>query len=65
MPGLLIPVIGYEVFHPENNSKLNLSYCEDFLINYNIPVSIDENNIQIVIIIMMNVQHIQVKMELI
>ena len=45
MPGLLIPVIGYEVFHPENKSKLDLSYCEDFLINYNIPVSIDEDNI--------------------
>ena len=45
MPGLLIPVIGYEVFHPENKSKLDLSYCENFLINYNIPVSIDENNI--------------------
>jgi len=46
MPGLLIPVIGYEVFHPENKSKLDLSYCNDFLINYNIPVSIDENNIE-------------------
>ena len=45
MPGLLIPVIGYEVFHPKNKSKLDLSYCEDFLINYNIPVSIDEDNI--------------------
>ena len=45
MPGLLIPVIGYEVFHPKNKSKLDLSYCQDFLINYNIPVSIDENNI--------------------
>ena len=45
MPGLLIPVIGYEVFHPENRTKLDLSYCQDFLINYNIPVSIDENNV--------------------
>ena len=47
MPGLLIPVIGYEVFHPKNRIKLDLSYCQDFLINYNIPVSIDENNIDI------------------
>ena len=46
MPGLLIPVIGYEVFHPENKSKLDLNYCKNFLINYNIPVSIDENNIE-------------------
>ena len=45
MPDLLIPIIGYEVFHPENKSKLDLSYCKDFLINYNIPVSIDENNV--------------------
>jgi len=45
MPGLLIPVIGYEVFHPENRTKLDLSYCQEFLINYNIPVSIDENNV--------------------
>ena len=45
IPGLLIPVIGYEVFHPLNNSKLNLKYCNNCSINYNIPVSIDENNI--------------------
>ena len=45
IPGLLIPVIGYEVFHPLNNSKLNLKYCKNCSINYNIPVSIDENNI--------------------
>ena len=43
--GLLIPIIGYEVYEPINKSKLNLSYCEDSLINYNIPVTIDENNL--------------------
>ena len=43
--GLLIPIIGYEVFHPTNKSKLNLEYCEESLINYNIPVTIDENNL--------------------
>ena len=43
--GLLIPIIGYEVFHPKNKSKLNLAYCEESSINYNIPVSIDENNL--------------------
>ena len=41
----MIPIIGYEVFHPENKSKLNLDYCKDFLINYNIPVSINEDEI--------------------
>ena len=35
MEGLKIPIIGYEVFHPKNKSKLNLDYCKDFLINYN------------------------------
>ena len=44
-PGLLIPIIGYEIFHPINKSKLNLFYFEDILVELNIPVSIDENNI--------------------
>ena len=44
-PGLLIPVIGYEIFHPVNKSKLDLNYCKDILIELNIPVSIDEDNI--------------------
>ena len=46
MEGLKIPIIGYEVFHPKNKSKLNLDYCKDFLINYNIPVSINEDEIE-------------------
>ena len=46
MEGLKIPIIGYEVFHPENKSKLNLDYCKDFLINYNIPVSINEDEVE-------------------
>ena len=45
MEGLMIPIIGYEVFHPTNKSKLNLDYCKDFLINYNIPVSINEDDV--------------------
>ena len=45
MEGLLIPLSGYEVYHPTNKSKLDLSYCDKSLINYNIPVSIDENNL--------------------
>ena len=46
MEGLLIPIIGYEVFDPINRTKLDLSYCKDFLINYNIPVSINEDNLE-------------------
>jgi len=45
LEGLLIPIIGYEVYHPINKSKLNLSYCNETSISYNIPVSIDENNL--------------------
>jgi len=45
LEGLLIPIIGYEVYDPINKSKLNLSYCNETLISYNIPVTIDENNL--------------------
>ena len=45
MEGLNIPIIGYEVFDPSNRTKLNLSYCKDFQINYNIPVSIEEDEL--------------------
>ena len=38
-PDTLIPIIGYELYHPWNKSKLNLSYCEDILIQLNISVS--------------------------
>ena len=42
--GSKIPIIQYEVFHPENQSKLNLTLCQN-KIEINIPVSIDENNL--------------------
>ena len=45
MSGLLIPVIGYEVYHPINRSQLNLKYCEDILVKINIPVSINEDSL--------------------
>ena len=45
MEGLLIPVIGYEVYHPLNKSKLDLNYCSDTTIKINIPVSIDEDKV--------------------
>ena len=41
--GLLIPVIGYEVFDPINKSELNLTYCNNSLVKLNIPVSINED----------------------
>ena len=40
----LIPIIGYEIFHPENKSKLDLNYCKNESANFSIPVLIDEEN---------------------
>ena len=42
--GLLIPVIGYEIYHPVNNSKLDLNYCKDKIADFQIPVSINEDS---------------------
>ena len=39
------PIIGYEIYHPKNKTKLNISLCNSSIINFNIPVSIDENNL--------------------
>ena len=44
-PESLIPIIGYEIFHPETKEKLSLKYCEDELVKYNIPVDINEDNL--------------------
>ena len=41
----LIPIIGYEIYDPDNKTKLDLTYCKNELINFNIPVNIDENNL--------------------
>ena len=41
----LIPIIGYEIFHPENKSKLDLKYCKNEIVNFSIPVSINEDNL--------------------
>ena len=45
MSGLLIPIIGYEVYHPINKSPLDLNYCKDILVKINIPVSVDEEKL--------------------
>jgi len=42
--GSKIPVIQYVVYHPDNKSKLNLSFCKN-KVEINIPVLIDENNL--------------------
>ena len=45
LPGILIPVIGYDIFHPKNKTKLNLTYCKDEIINFKIPVDINEGDL--------------------
>ena len=45
VPGLSIPVIGYEVYHPDTKEKLELNECKDALIDLDIPVSINENEL--------------------
>ena len=39
------PVIGYEVFSPLNKTKLNLDYCNNETVNYNIPIVINEKDL--------------------
>ena len=41
----IIPIVGYEIYHPINKSKLDLTYCKDILIKLNIPVDIDESKL--------------------
>ena len=43
--GILIPLIEYEIFHPNSKAKLNLEYCklENINVDFYIPVSINEN----------------------
>ena len=45
IPGVLIPVIGYEFYHPINKTKLDLKYCKDENIDFKIPVSINEDEL--------------------
>ncbi len=41
----LIPIVGYEIFHPDTMERLNLSLCNQSQINISIPISIDEDNL--------------------
>ena len=44
---LLIPYIGFELFHPYTGKKLDISICENTNINYYIPVNINEDKLYI------------------
>ena len=41
----LIPIIEYAVFHPITKELLNLNYCKDIKMNINIPVTIEEEDL--------------------
>ena len=43
--GLLMPIVEYEIYHPNNYTRLDLSICNEFNINISVPVSVDENNL--------------------
>ena len=43
--GSSIPIIGYEIYHPETKVKLDLNLCNNANISINIPVSINEDNL--------------------
>ena len=43
--GLLMPVIEYEVYHPTEFYKLNISDCDDLQIEISLPVSINEDEL--------------------
>ena len=45
MEGLLIPIIGYEVFHPINHSLLDLSYCKNETADISVQTAIDEDKL--------------------
>ena len=44
-PDTLMPIVGYEIYHPLNNSKLDLSYCDNTTITVSTPVTIDEKKL--------------------
>ena len=46
MKDFKIPIIGYEVFHPINKTKLDLSLCENETVDYHIPVDIKEEYLE-------------------
>ena len=44
--GINIPLIRYEIFHPITKEILDLQYCDDTTIKMNIPVDIDEEDLE-------------------
>ena len=45
IPGILIPIISYEIYNPNNKSKLELNECKDILVDLDIPVNINSDEL--------------------
>ena len=45
--GLLMPIVEYEIYNQENFNVLNLSLCKDDIIQISVPVTINEDNLDI------------------
>ena len=46
IPDINIPLIGYDVLHPITKERLDLKCCEATKVDIDIPVSIDESNLE-------------------
>ena len=46
IPNINIPLIGYDVLHPITKEPLDLNYCDNTKVDINIPVIIDESNLE-------------------
>ena len=44
--GLYTPIINYLIFHPKTKEELNMNYCQNTTIIMNIPISIDEKDLE-------------------
>ena len=45
VPGILIPIISYEIYDPTYKNKLELDECKDIFIDLNIPINISNDDI--------------------
>ena len=46
-PGILFPIVRYEVFHPDTKETLNLSYCQNCTMDIEYEVEIEEDELYI------------------
>ena len=45
IPGILIPIISYEIYDPNNKNKLELDECKNILVDLDIPVNINNDDL--------------------